>query len=333
MYVCPNPSSLKNELRTDSSTQEPNEQRGSSPDDKPPKSLAVFTTSGPSSASQRHLQLGTSRTRLEREAAARGECKSGDSDDGAAGTTEAAEVIAGDDEGRKNNTPGERRSFVVARPDTNTNTNTTAWGTPSPNRKPKYTSAGSPVPAWKPGGSTTGAALGEPQHADRSSGAGAVNENPPESTEEEEKGRANGGKTREGGQRPKVALATATRKKGGGGGSGDQSNHHDAAPKGLLAREAEARRRREERAAAARETEEEELRLSSSFKAKEVRGNVVHSQSCHASCIVLDVSLGLEREESIRQSSPVTLVERRLKSTASFRNQKLGGTSGFRGLQ
>lgn len=45
----------------------------------------------------------------------------------------------------------------------------------------------------------------------------------------------------------------------------------DLAPKVLLARERDAARRREERAAAARQEEEEQLRLSSSFRATEVR--------------------------------------------------------------
>lgn len=207
-----------------------------------------------------------------RASTARGERRSGDSDDGAAGTTNPAEVvIAGDEEGRKKKKhgPGERRSFLAARPDTNTNN---AWRTPSPKRKSKCTYAGSPAPPWKWGGSTTGAASGELQHADRSSSVDAENKKLPEATQGEERGKTIGGKTREGGQQPKMGSVTATRKKGGGGGCGDKSNHHDAAPKGLLAREAEARRRREERAAAARDKEEEELRLSSSFRAKEVRG-------------------------------------------------------------
>ncbi|CAM9927691.1 unnamed protein product [Ectocarpus sp. 6 AP-2014] len=64
---------------------------------------------------------------------------------------------------------------------------------------------------------------------------------------------------------------------GGGGGSGDtrgyhakSSSRHDTAPKVLLARETEAALRREQRVAAAKEKEEEELRLSSSFRAKEL---------------------------------------------------------------
>lgn len=71
---------------------------------------------------------------------------------------------------------------------------------------------------------------------------------------------------------------------GRGGGSGrtrgylvKSSGRHDSAPKVLLARETEAALRREQRVAAAKEKEEEELRLSSSFRAKEVRqGLEVH---------------------------------------------------------
>ncbi|CAB1117996.1 unnamed protein product [Ectocarpus sp. CCAP 1310/34] len=63
----------------------------------------------------------------------------------------------------------------------------------------------------------------------------------------------------------------------GGGCSGDtrgyhvtSSSRHDTAPKVLLARETEAALRREQRVAAAKEKEEEGLRLSSSFRAKEL---------------------------------------------------------------
>ncbi|CAM9870838.1 unnamed protein product, partial [Ectocarpus sp. 12 AP-2014] len=67
------------------------------------------------------------------------------------------------------------------------------------------------------------------------------------------------------------------RSEDGGGSSGDtrgyhvkSSSRHDTAPKVLLARETEAALRREQREAAAKEKEEEELRLSSSFRAKEL---------------------------------------------------------------
>lgn len=63
----------------------------------------------------------------------------------------------------------------------------------------------------------------------------------------------------------------------GGGSRGDtrgyhlkSSSRHDTAPKVLLARETEAALRREQRVAAAKEKIKEELRLSSSFRAKEV---------------------------------------------------------------
>ncbi|CAM9974061.1 unnamed protein product, partial [Ectocarpus sp. 8 AP-2014] len=63
----------------------------------------------------------------------------------------------------------------------------------------------------------------------------------------------------------------------GGGSSVDthgyhvkSSSRHDTAPKVLLARETEASLRREQRVAAAKHKEEKELRLSSSFRAKEL---------------------------------------------------------------
>ncbi|CAM9903155.1 unnamed protein product, partial [Pylaiella littoralis] len=52
--------------------------------------------------------------------------------------------------------------------------------------------------------------------------------------------------------------------------SGGRGNSHGTAPKVLLARGLEAALRREERAAAAREKDEQEIRLSSSFRAKEL---------------------------------------------------------------
>ncbi|CAM9456141.1 unnamed protein product [Ectocarpus fasciculatus] len=152
-------------------------------------------------------------------------------------------------------------------------------------------------PSWQKGGTTCNrstfspcaAASGNLKSSTLGGGAVADREGA-ESAEAALAGRLGGKEDNAAGERlegtksiPKECINSAARdgcahRRGGGGGRGgetrgghvESSSLHDTAPKVLLARETEAALRRAQRVAAVKEKEEEELRLSSSFRAKEL---------------------------------------------------------------
>lgn len=216
---------------------------------------------------------------------------------------------AGRGEQRETGSPREQHSFVAARPEVNAKN---AWRSPSPNRRSETAtfsekSFSSRLAADSRRGSTAdGPSNVRRTHVEtvEATNAGEVSG--------KEKSTPTGGSRQERAQLLIENIDTAVARKtsrgndGGGDrcdhdGSGDRSIHHDTAPKMLLAREAEAAVRRAERAATARVKEERELRLSSSFRAKEV-------EECRGLCLVWEVSWGLEAtswEHSTNSSSAV----------------------------
>lgn len=206
---------------------------------------------------------------------------------------------AGGDEDRESVSPRVRRPFVAARPEVNAN----AWRSPSPKRRAKAAASGDTSLSSVQAGGTRRGSL-----ADRPPNVSPTDDDTSEPTQSggvssEEKDTATAGSRQESRQRPEEKTARAGVSKSSGGnkdggrcdrdGSAGRIMHRDMAPKMLLEREAGAAARRAERAAAAREKEERELKLSSSFRAKEVEQGV----EC---CIRLGVFVGFEARWSTR---------------------------------
>lgn len=174
-------------------------------------------------------------------------------------------------EERETGTPREPQIFVAARPEANAN----AWRSPSPKRRAKTaTSDDRKDTARLASDIRRDSADDGPSNALRihMNGAGATSAGV---ASVKEKSTAPGGSREEkskclGENTDTAIVAVRKTTSGGNDRSGDRSIHRGTAPKMLLAREAEAAERRAERAAAATEMLERELRLSSSFRAKEV---------------------------------------------------------------
>lgn len=191
----------------------------------------------------------------------------GTSEGGLELTTKPEYGKAGVDEDRKTGSPREQPSFVAARPEVNPN----AWRSPSPIRRSKAVTSNDKsfssglAADTRPSSAGDGPSSVRPTHVDTNEPKN------PGDTSSKEEGTAIGGSRQERRKQPSEHTETAvTRKTSWGNAGGDRNISRDTAPKMLLAREAGAAIRRAERVAAAREKEEREIRLSSSFRAKEV---------------------------------------------------------------
>lgn len=227
------------------------------------------------------MEVGTlkpSATDLAREA---------DSSEGGGVTTRSGHgKTAGNDGGRKTGSPRVQNSFVAARTELDAN----AWRSPSPKRRAKAASSNDRSFSRLETNTRRNSPADGRSNVPQTQVPDTVEPNDAGDVCSKKKITATRGSRQGKSQQPSELTGTTSvvQKSSGGNdgggqrdhdGSGGRSIHRDMAPKMLLAREAEAAVRRAERAAAAREKEEQELRLSSSFRAKEVEEGLARHSS------------------------------------------------------